>query len=152
MFVLVKVQVEYVVNNVDLSRQQRNFVSFSLLIIVFCLPTKPDLFCSEISLQRRKHCKLKHIVYWLEKKEEKRILISVACKISCHVPWNVSLFRTGFSDVSKNNLQNILSALNPLWLVKKISCQFHFSPFGNLPSSLLWLAREGCTSLQWIPF
>ena len=119
MFVLVKVQVEYVVNNVDLSRQQRNFVSFSLLIIVFCLPTKPDLFCSEISLQRRKHCKLKHIVYWLEKREEKRILISVECKISCHIPWNVSLFRTGFNDVSKNNLQNTLSALNPLWLVKK---------------------------------
>ena len=31
----------------------------------------------------------------------------MACKISCHVPWNVSLFRTGFSDVSENNLVKI---------------------------------------------
>ena len=81
-------------------------------------PPNQTCFVQKLACREESTANLNILYIDSKKKEEKRILISVACKISCHVPWNVSLFRTGFSDVSKNNLQNILSALNSLWLVK----------------------------------
>ena len=69
MFVLVKVQVEYVVSNVDLSRQRRNFVFFPSN---HCVLSPPNQTCFVQKLACREESTANLNILYIDSKKKKK--------------------------------------------------------------------------------